>query len=463
MVSAKYPSKEHARRSGGHFTARSATRKPTLIYISAAKSGLYPYSDQEFPHRQNRYFYYLTGFNGPDSFVTYNVQTDKLTLYLPEIDFDDVMWSGMPVSLKDALELHDVDQVLYVSKLEHNIKAHLAEGGQVLTIKGNHGYESLVTVSETLMESLDEARLIKDEFELNLMRHAAKITDNSHYAVMSALPIEKNEGHIHAEFIYHSMRQGSKHQSYDPVCCSGTNNSTLHYVKNDEDLDGRQLVLIDAGAEWKNYASDVTRSFPIDGEWSKEAREIYETVFDMQKQCIKAVKPGAHWDELHILSHTILIKHFLALGIFKSDFSIEEILKSRVSCSFLPHGLGHLLGLDTHDVGGKPNYLDEDIMFRYLRLRRDLQAGMVVTVEPGVYFNHFIIDPYVKDEKTSKFFDEAILAKYWAVGGIRLEDDIIVTPAGYENITKITSDIDEVAKTVKAGLKKGRKQFHCVV
>lgn len=452
----KYPAKLHCK------TVYSHLKKPAHIFISGEQDVLYQYSDQARPFRQNRYFFYLSGCDIPGSHVIYNGPKDFLTLYLPDIDYEDVMWSGMPLSIQEAKDKFDVDDVKYASELSADV-----EGLEtVLTTDINARNEKfaslLIAGDKDLFHALDEARLIKDDYEIELMRHAAKLTDNCHYAVMSALPIETEETHIHAEFMYHALRQGSKYQSYDPICCSGPNCSTLHYVKNDDDLENKRSVLIDAGCEWSLYASDVTRCFPINGDWTKEHLEIYNIVLKMQKTTMDMIKPGVLWDDCHLTAHKIMIEEFLKLGIFKSEYSAQELFDAKVSARFFPHGLGHLLGMDTHDVGGHANYEDEDPMLRYLRLRRPLQKGMVVTDEPGVYFSPFLLEDVLKSDLV-KYIDTKVLDKYWYIGGVRIEDDILITETGYENFTKITSDPEEISKIVKKGLAKGKEGFHNVV
>ncbi|GME83563.1 unnamed protein product [Ambrosiozyma monospora] len=468
----KYPAKSHALKVKQHFLTKRpefSNDKQAAFLIAGSNLNLYPYCDQTAPLRQNRYFHYLTGVEQiSGAFVLFELLKEKLTLYLPEIDEDDVMWSGLPLSLEEAKEQFDVDETKYVNELDQDLKKLTNENKVTVFTPDTDEYStqsfsSLVLAKDKdFFYALDESRLIKDDYELSLMRHASKITDNSHLAVMSALPIEKNETHIHAEFLYHSIRQGSKFQSYDPICCSGPNCGTLHYVKNDDTMAGKESVLIDAGAEWKCYASDVTRCFPINGEWTKEHLEIYTAVLDMQTQVMEKIKPGVAWEDLHLLAHRVLIDHFLKLGIFKSGTK-EEIFNSKVSGWFLPHGLGHLLGMDTHDVGGYPNYEDPDPLLRYLRLRRKLQAGMVVTDEPGIYFSPFLIEHALKNPEQKKYIDEEVMEKYMYVGGVRIEDDILVTEDGHENLTGITSDPVEISKIVKKGLARGKEGFHVVI
>lgn len=186
----------------------------------------------------------------------------------------------------------------------------------------------------------------------------------------------------------------------------------------------------------------------MNGKFTKESRDIYDIVLKMQNETIEDIKGGVHWDDIHLHAHKVAIDGLLKLGILKGDK--DEILKARTSAAFFPHGLGHYLGLDTHDKGGYPNPSDPDVLFRYLRLRRKLPVGSVVTVEPGVYFCEFIIRPYLKDPKHSKFIDEAVLDKYWDVGGVRIEDNILVTATGYENLTTAIKEANEVEAVMAA-------------
>lgn len=435
--------------------------------MSGENLELYQYSDQTKPLRQNRYFYYLSGCEIPGSHVLYLTDSDSLTLFLPDIDEEDIMWSGLPVLKEEALEKYDVDDVQHAKNLI-DVLGNLKENDvSIYTMTFNKWSipfrDYLVENESVLKYALDESRLIKDSFEISLMRHASYITDKCHLAVMSATPIETNETHIHAEFMYHALRQGSKYQLYDPICCAGPNCSTLHYVKNDDDIgQEKKSILIDAGAEWKCYASDVTRCFPINGDWTKEHLEIYNIVLKMQQVTMSMIKPGALWDDIHLEAHRVLIREFLQLGIFENADE-DTLFDSNITARFFPHGLGHVLGMDTHDVGGNPNYEDPDPKLKYLRLRRKLQRGMVLTDEPGVYFSPFLLADVLNDPSKMKFINKEILDKYWYVGGVRIEDDLLITDDGFENFTKITSDPKEITEIIKKSSRNGNKQFHNLV
>lgn len=470
----KYPAKRHNLNVKEHLVGNIKSDIDSVGFLIAGNP-IEPikYCDTTKEFRQERYFSYLSGIDIPSSLIFYDCKTEKLIAFLPEIEWDDVVWGGMPMEPKEALEKFDVDEVYYIGKLSEvlekyqNIETlYTTDLDNFESIKFDEKYSKIVVPSnKDFFYAMDEARSIKDEYEIEILRYVAKITDNCHYAVMSALPIEINELHIEAEFGYHAKRQGARTLGYDPICCSGPACGTLHYVKNSESLIQKDSTLIDAGAEWMDYVSDVTRCFPISGKFTKEHREIYEAVLDMQSQTMELMKPGAKWDDLHIMAHKILIKHLIQLGILKGDqYSEEEIFESRVSCAFYPHGLGHLMGLDVHDVAGFPNYEDSDPYFKFLRLRRELKTGMVLTNEPGCYFNDHLVEEFLtKHPERSKMVNFDVLEKYKYVGGVRIEDDILITKEGYENFTGITSDPDEIEKIIQKGLSKKRSDFHIIV
>lgn len=291
-----------------------------------------------------------------------------------------MLWSGLPLSAAEAQEQFDVDAVLTTadSPLIAATTTVFSMPDQVSrTLPG------VSIATGILKEAVDEARAIKDAYEVALIKAANKITEHAHHASMAAIKTATNEREIEAVFTQTCIAEGAPTQAYTGIFGAGRAGSTLHYIKNNQPLAGKLNMLLDAGSEQDNYASDVTRTFPINGKFSKESREIYDIVLKMQKDTLAVCKEGKSWDEVHVLAHRVAVEGLLAIGILKNG-SVDEILESRTSCAFLPHGLGHYLGMDTHDAGGHPNYEDPDKMFCYLRKRGPLPAGAVITVEPGV-------------------------------------------------------------------------------
>lgn len=324
-----------------------------------------------------------------DSYLIHEIETSKTTLFIPPIDPESVIWSGLPVSVEEAKQTYDVDEVKYSTDLNATL-ARVGKSFQNNTVFAiPHQVSDHVTFLEfdnkdfsILKEAIEVCRSVKDDYELALIAKANAVSLDAHHAVMQAVRHKTAEQELEAIFLASCVAAGAKNQAYHGIFAGGRAAATLHYVKNDAPLAGKLNLLVDAGAEWNCYASDITRTFPIGGRFSKESREIYDIVLRMQLECIAMLSEGVLWDDVHLHAHKVAIEGLLALGILKGDR--DEILERRTSVAFFPHGLGHYLGMDTHDTGGNANYADKDSMFRYLRVRGKLPAGSVITVEPGV-------------------------------------------------------------------------------
>ena len=338
---------------------------------------------------------------------------EQLTLFLPPLDPDSVIWSGLPLSADSALDKYDVDAVLTTSDLSSYFKDLKPQ--TILYIPGQAPPEEAASQTARphspelshLREALETSRVTKTPYEIALLRSLKKSND---------------ERELEAVFTERCIALGAPKQAYHGIFGSGTNAATLHYVHNDKTLDGKLNILVDAAAEYNCYCADVTRTMPLSGAFTKESRAIYELVYKMQDSCLGMLKAGVQWEDVHVRAHEVAIEGLLELGILKGG-SKREIFERGTSVAFFPHGLGHYLGLDTHDVGGNPNYEDGNKLFRYLRVRGKLPCQSVVTVEPGVYFCRFIIDPYLEDTKHKEFIDEGVLERYWDVGGVRIEGE----------------------------------------
>ena len=332
--------------------------------------------------------------------------------------------------------------------------------------------------TEVLLPAMDRCRAIKDHYEVACIRKANDISAKAHRSVLRNVRHLKNEAQIQGIFEY-TLTAHQALPAYATIAGSGINAGILHYSANNEPLHDRQLVCLDAGAAYNLYASDVTRTFPISGNFSTEAREIYALVELMQMTCIKALRPGVKMWDLHQRCHQLLTEGFLKLGIFHGA-TAEEIEKAGTSRGFLPHGLGHHLGLETHDIIQQPilRYLPNGAPIRcglpaspprtveelatYKRIfetilepsgptHPPLEAGMVVTIEPGVYFNRYELQrAYLHSEPHRRYIDTGVLARYWAVGGVRIEDDLLITQNGFENLTTAPKG-DDALELIRTG------------
>lgn len=452
VLEGKYPAKAHAERVVKYI--RSKVPNATgVLFLEGRSAHLLEDSDEPVPFRQRRPFMYLTGVDLPDCAFIYDIESSKSTLFIPPVDPETVIWSGLPLSIEEALAKYDVDAVLPTTELNPKL-AQLGAASPDSTI---FAIAERISDNITFLEfgnkdmsllamAIDECRVVKDDYEIALIKKANQISNAAHRAVLENVRNAKNEYELEGLFVGECMRRGGKKQAYPSIVASGRAAATLHYVDNDKALAGKDLLLLDAGAEWMTYASDITRTFPISGRFTEQSRAIYEIVLEMQNACIAMLKEGIWWDDVHLRAHEVAVDGLLSLGILKGNR--REILKARTSIAFLPHGLGHYLGMDTHDTGGHPDYSDADPLFRYLRVRRHLPAGSVITVEPGIYFCEFIIRPYLNDPKHSKYIDENVLNNYWDVGGVRIEDNLLITKDGSINLTDTVKDPDELERII---------------
>ncbi|PSK33947.1 hypothetical protein B9Z65_8273 [Elsinoe australis] len=452
----KYPAKAHARKVAEWIADQSPSngtngsgngdghgKASGVIYLEGQKTRMVEDDDQTVLFTQRRHFYYLSGCNLPDSYLAYDIDRDHLTLFIPPVDADDVIWSGLPEMPKDALNKYEID----ACQTTHGVNSYLAcvtSTSTVYTIpeqvSKDTSFSAFKNTNSTLLKkAIDYSRVVKDSFEIALIRHANLISSSAHRNVMRIVKQAQNEEEIMGAFIGTCISNGGREQAYSCICASGTSAATLHYVHNDLPLSKKLNLLIDAGCEYSCYCADITRTYPLNGTFTKESREIYDLVDRMQNECMDMLQGGVQWEDVHTKAHTVAIDGLLRLGILKGDPSNEadkkELFDSRVSTCFLPHGLGHYLGMNTHDSGGDADYSDPDPMFRYLRIRGKVPTGAVVTNEPGVYFCRFIIEPALKNPKLSKYINADVLEKYWDVGGVRIEDDIWIKEDGWENLT----------------------------
>lgn len=478
----KYPAKSHVRRVTEKLKASEG-----LIVIQGSTTQLYSNSDNPIPFRQDRYFYYLTGCQEADCYATYNIAQDRLILWLPPIDVRRIVWTGRGSTVEEALEQYDVDEAYYIqysesenqlqtgllSKFPLNVSNYLT-GSQTASVpvpSWCYMQKSCVFQIPSSTESplglsnaIDACRVIKDEHEIGLIRQANDVTAKAHMAVLKGLRRMSNEAEVEAAYRSVCIASHAKKQAYAPIVGSGSNASELHYTRNEADFGNAQGMVIDAGCEVGCYASDVTRTVPINverpGEWaSVEAEAIYKLVEKMQEECIKRIRPGVRFIDLDGLARSIAIDGLLELDIFRGKH--EDIAKAGALFAFFYHGLGHHLGLEVHDVSPLPinaafeQTSDSRPYFAALdaslhnESASGLESGMVVTIEPGLYFNEFLLqNSFLSNAKLAKYFDAEVLKRYMPVGGVRIEDDILVTKRGYENLTT-TPKGREACKIIK--------------
>ncbi|KAI9597568.1 peptidase M24, structural domain-containing protein [Syncephalis fuscata] len=431
--------------------AAGVSREDTVIYLHGDCPSCRHDTDTEQHFRQESNFYYLSGVELPEFHLLYHLGHERLILLPTRMPADEVVWHGQPPSINELASRYDAEEIRYADEipaiLDHwKPKTLLALPHQKLTALGPHWPQKLTVNTEVLADGLTAARMIKDTHELALMRTANQISSDAHVKLMQHARVGGSERELDALFTYEVTRQGCNQLAYHSIVGGGKNSAVLHYGLNNATLPQQpnELVLIDAGGEYNCYAADITRTWPVGGKFTGEARILYEIVLSMQKAVLEKIKPGVNWEDLHRLANRICVEGLVAARILKG--SVDELVEQHMGAVFFPHGLGHLIGLDVHDVGGYPKGVPRipEPGLRYLRMRRKLEEGMVVTVEPGCYFVDTLLDEALEDPKKACYLNPEVVACFRPVGGVRIEDCVVVTADGHENLTKVPKEINEI-------------------
>ncbi|XP_013377932.1 PREDICTED: xaa-Pro dipeptidase isoform X2 [Chinchilla lanigera] len=309
---------------------------------------------------------------------------------------------------------------------------------------------SKFSVNNTILHpEIVECRVFKTDMELEVLRYTNRISSEAHREVMKAIKVGMKEYEMESLFQHYCYsRGGMRHNSYTCICCSGENAAVLHYghagAPNDRTIQDGDMCLFDMGGEYYCFASDITCSFPANGKFTEDQKAIYEAVLRSCRAVMNAMKPGVWWPDMHRLADRIHLEELTRIGILSG--SVDAMVQAHMGAVFMPHGLGHFLGLDVHDVGGYPEgvkRIDEPGL-RSLRTARQLQPGMVLTVEPGIYFIDHLLDEALANQAQACFFNREVLQRFRGFGGVRIEEDVVVTDTGMELLTCVPRTVEEI-------------------
>lgn len=392
------------------------------------------HNDVEYNFRQDSDFYYLTGFNEPDAVavLTPDHEEHEFVLFVRPKDLEKEIWTGYRTGVEAAKEKYGADEAYSIEELDEKLAEYLKNSDRLYYRFGHDedfnqrvigfwrkqlaAYPKRGTGPTVLADPspiLHPLRLVKTPEELELMRRAAEIAVEAHNLARDLARPGRYEYEVQAEMERLFALNGGG-PAYPSIVASGGNACILHYVENTRQMQEGDLLLIDAGCCYQYYNSDITRTFPVGGTFSPEQKAIYDIVLEAQKQAIAHVRPGTPYNENHDAAVRTIVEGLLDLGLLKGD--IDEIIEEEHYKPFYMHRTGHWLGLDVHDVGvyqhGEDNW-------------HVLQAGNVLTVEPGIY-----ISPYIQTAEEQPDVDEK-----WHGIGVRIEDDVLVTTEGCEVLT----------------------------
>jgi len=404
--------------------------------------------------QQESNFYYLTGVTEPKFYAILDYKFKKTKLYY-FIDKDERnnIFMKLPsleeLSRKYNIEVLDLDLLMNDIRIRDPKKIYLLSGVNSdsqtsiepakLNFELAYNYlKERLDYNTLIYEILADTRTKKTPQEIEFMQYLVESTVKAHVATIKKVKTGQYERSTEMEFMcYMRSNHHARSLSYQPICGCGSNSSTLHYINNDQVLKDGQLMLIDMGIRLGGYCSDVTSTIPVNGKFSTTQKNIYDIVLNSNRAVIDKLKPGVYWPDMHLLAESVILKGLIDMKIL-NDFPLDELLDKRICYYFMPHGLGHFLGLEVHDVGGYLSFTpprSDKQGLKQLRTSRYLSQGNVITVEPGIYFIPFLLDGALKDEIVKKYFNESELKKYYEFGGVRIEDDVLITISGCINLS----------------------------
>ncbi|KAI7832909.1 peptidase M24, structural domain-containing protein [Kickxella alabastrina] len=436
-----YPAKQHFAATAQKLGATSG-----VIFVRGGDIIVHPDSDTEYEFHQDSSFYYLSGVIEPGYAAAYDIASSTAILFANHVSADEAVWVGVPASLDEQRATYGFDQAHYTHDIESVISALRPERIFALAHHSTENLGSAASIdTERLLDAVHEARVFKDDHEIAIMRRANAISSAAHEVLMREAKQGMNEAELRGRFVGLVLAQGCSYEAYGSIVARGRNAAVLHYTKNNMALaDASAMVLVDAGGSLSCYASDITRTWPIGAAFSAECRAIYAVVLAMQKAVIEACAPHRQWQDMHLLACRVAAQGLVELGMLRGD--LDDIMARHVVGYFMPHGIGHLIGIDTHDVGGYPRGTERINApgLRYLRARREMLPRMAFTVEPGLYFVDAILAEARDTPAVAQHIDFGVVAKYRAVGGVRIEDNIIITETGCDNLTTCPKEIAEI-------------------
>jgi Xaa-Pro aminopeptidase len=412
-------------------------------------------SDSDYPYRHDSYFYYLTGFTEPESVLVLcaaqGERPARSILFCREKNPEREIWDGYRHGPEAAREAFGMDEawpigeldtrlpdllanapaLYYASAASSTLDAQVAGWIKAVRARSRSGVTAPAAFHD-LLPLLDEMRLIKDADEQATMLRAGEISGHAHARAMRAARPGLHEYALEAELLYEFRRNGAQFPAYTPIVASGPNACVLHYNVNDRLMRDGELVLIDAGCELDGYASDITRTFPVNGRFSPAQRRLYELVLAAQEAAFAAIQAGRPYSAFHEAALRVLVQGMLDLGLIPAGLyaDVDEAIAGKAHLPFYMHGTGHWLGMDVHDVGAYRDLAHPD------KPSRPLVPGMVLTVEPGIY-----VRPA-----------EGVPEEYWHIG-IRIEDDVVVLDDGYRILTSSApKTVEEIEALVGKGV-----------
>jgi Xaa-Pro aminopeptidase len=444
--------------------------KKGVIFLPGNKEVAFNYPANTFSFRQDSTFLYFFGLDHPDLAGVIDIDNNKDYIFGNDVDMEDIIWMGNLPTIKEQAAQVGIDHTSPFADLEIFLRNVIKENRKIHFLPPYRGENSIlisnilnIPISELktqssvdLIKAVVELRSIKDEYEINEIEKAIETAYKMHTTAMKLAKPGVVESEISG--IIEGIALSCGGPISFPVILS-QRVQVLHNHNHGNILESGKLMVTDAGAETSlHYASDITRTIPVSGKFSKRQKEIYELVLKANNEAIKAIKPGIFYKDVHLLAAEIIAAGLKELGLMKGD--AKEAVKQGAHALFFPHGLGHMMGLDVHDMENLgENYVgyndtikrSDQFGLAYLRLARKLEPGFVLTVEPGIYFIPELIDNWKKENLHSSFINYDKVETYKDFSGVRIEDNILVTKDGCRVLGKpIPKSVQEVEAMMAA-------------
>ena len=441
-------------------------KKGLILFLGNGESPM-NYADNTYHYRQDSTFLYYWGLNQPDVAAIINLENNEEIIFGNDRSVDEIIWMGFDESILDKAKKAGVEKVKYFDKLDNYLDKYISKGAKVHYLP-QYRYDNIFFMekllgikhtkvnekaSNKLIKSIIKQRSIKTDEEIVEIEKAIETSYLMNTTAMKLMKPGLIEREVFGEVEGIALSKGNG-VSF-PIIFS-VNGQILHNHVHENIMQEGQIAVLDSGAEtMMGYASDITRTIPVSGKFTDKQKAIYNIVLDSQIKAIEMMKPGVKFKDVHLAAAKIIATGLKELGIMKGN--IEEAVKNGAHALFFPHGLGHMMGLDVHDMENYgENYVgynkkikrSDQFGLAYLRLGKELKKGNVVTVEPGCYFIPALIDKWKNEKKHKSFIDYKKLDEYRDFGGVRIEDDILVTEDGYRILGKpIPKTVEEVEKT----------------
>ncbi|XP_075432487.1 xaa-Pro dipeptidase isoform X2 [Ascaphus truei] len=412
-------------------------QKSSIVLLQGGEETQRYCTDTGVLFRQESYFHWMFGVTESGCYGAIDVDTGKSILFIPKLPDSYAVWMGKIHPPEYFKQKYAVDEAHYTCEIASILSAR--KPSVLLTLRGVNtdsgnickeasfeGISQFAVNNSILHPEIVECRVFKTDMELEVLRYTNRISSEAHKEVMKAARVGMQEYELE----------------------SGDNSSVLHYghagAPNDKTLAAGDMCLFDMGGEYYCYGSDITCSFPATGKFTPDQKDIYEAVLKSSRAVMKALKPGVAWPDMHRLADRVHLEELTKIGILRGN--VDDMMKVHLGAVFMPHGLGHFLGIDVHDVGGYPEGVDRIDLpgLKSLRTARVLQERMVLTIEPGIYFIDHVLDQAWADPAQSCFINNEVLQRFRGFGGVRIEDDIAVTASGMELLTCVPRTVGEI-------------------